>query len=88
MKRYQPPVPRTFLAMAAVALSATTLALLVAVPSKMEPDSTMYIELARADLKLQCQRPPDPECLGAPADGNASAPAQGRGTGLNCGPSG
>ena len=86
MKRYQPPVPRTFLAMAAATLSATTLALLVVVPSKMEPDSTMYIELAGADSALQCQRPPDPECLGAPAGGNA--PAQGRGTGLNCGPSG
>jgi len=74
--------------MAAAAVSATTLALLVVVPSKMEPDSTMYIELARADLALSCQRPPDPECPGAPAGGTASAPAQGRGTGLNCGPSG
>lgn len=91
VKRYQPLAPRPVLAIAAAALSASTLALLVVVPSKMEPESTMYLELARADTvpSLSCPRPPDPDCLEPAAAGqSASAPARGHRSGLNCAQSG
>jgi len=81
MKPYQPPVPRTLLALTAAALSSVTFALLVIAPSRMEPESRMFFELARLDIvsSMRCSQGPDRgECPGTARVGDGPL-AQSRG---------
>jgi hypothetical protein len=48
MNRYDPAAPRIAFGLAAMTMSAITIAVLVVLPSKMEPDSQAFAQLAGA----------------------------------------
>ena len=47
---YEPSTPRLAFAVAALAMTAITIGLLVVLPSKMEPESQMFVMLAESGV--------------------------------------
>ena len=47
---YEPSTPRLAFAVAALAMTAVTIGLLVVLPSKMEPESQMFVMLAESGV--------------------------------------
>lgn len=68
MSRYDPATPRLAFGVAAIAATAATLGLLVFLPSRMEPDSHVYLALAATTTTQQ------PRCEGRVILNCADAP--------------
>jgi len=65
---YEPSTPRLAFAVAALAMTAITIGLLVVLPSKMEPESQMFVMLAESGV-VKAGSPDDAasrSCVDAP----------------------